>query len=407
MKKEEYMSSLSLRLYNLCQRYPFLRYLKALLYFTDAVLLLFIPKPKDKTSRKKKEILIIYNYAFGDGMIWLCAARGLREIYSSQNYNITLICQKGLQSIYENASIFDEVIPYDLTKATFNPKVRFNLYKLLRKKKYDIFLDPIGAGECTTNVFVGRAVVASEKITILDTTLDKILCPKWMREKIYTKIIEVKKKNLSLLEFYSEFIRGLGNKNFKVELLKTQVTNFNLKLPKEYYIVFPSASTMLKRWPITSYAEIIKRIYSKTKLPILFCGTDSDVESISKLKELIGDIPQYDYVNKTSLLEFIEVIKRAKFVVTNDTSTYHIAVVNEVPVAIITGGYTYDRYVEYQFKGCQKYKKPYIIVHKMDCFNCDNNCNKLKSSSNMWPCLEKITVDDAWQKIEEMIDREL
>lgn len=403
MKKEKYISNFSLKLYNLCQRIPFLRYLKVLLYFSDAVLLFFIRKPKYK-KRKKKEVLVIYNYAFGDGVIWLCSGRQLRKLYPKEQYNITLICQKGIHSLYENENIFDKVIPYNLTKATFNLKIRFELFKLLRENFYDLVLDPIGVAECTTNVFMSRALVSKEKITILDQTLESYLCPKWIYNKIYTKVINVNVKNLSLLEFYAEFIRGLGLKNFEVKFDKIKINKFKVELPKEYYIIFPSASTMLKRWPVERYAEIIHRIYKKTKLPILFCGTNSDVNSINELKALVSDVPQYDIVNKTTLLEFIEVVKRAKFVITNDTSTYHIAVTNEVPVTIITGGYTYDRYVKYNFKNMNKYLKPYIVTSELKCFNCDNKCKLLKKNDKIWPCLDKVTIEKAWDTINQMLE---
>ena len=121
---------------------------------------------------------------------------------------------------------------------------------------------------------------------------------------------------------------------------------------------------------------------------------------------MLIDVPYYDIVGKTNLLDFIEVIKRSKFVITNDTSTYHIAVTNQIPVAIITGGYTYDRYVTYNFEGSKNYRRPYIIVKRMKCFNCDNNCKKLRRNSNTWPCLDAITVDDAWKIIKEMINKE-
>ena len=383
-KNEKYSSSISLKLYNLCQRFPFLRKLKVILYFVDFFLLLFIKKPKYE-ERKKKEIFIMYNYAFGDGVIWLCTARELRRIYPKNKYRITLICQKGIHSIYENEGIFDEVIPFPLTKATFNLKTRFELYKVLRKRYYDIVLDPIGVAECTTNVFMSRALVANEKITLLDTTLDDFMCPKWLYKKIYTKVIEIKEKNLSLLEFYAYLIRGIGDANYEVKMDKIKVKNFNVDLPKSYYIVFPSASTRLKRWPVDRYAEIVKRVYKKTKLPLLFCGTSSDIDSINELKELIKDVPQVDIVGKTNLLEFIEVIKKAKFVITNDTSTYHIAVTNEVPVTLISGGYTYDRYCKYDFKNKDKYLRPYLAMSNDDCFNCDNICKYLKSNDSIWP----------------------
>ena len=405
-KKENYQSSFSLKLYNICQKYPIFREFKVILYFVDWFLLLFIKKPK-KTNSKKQKVFIMYNYAFGDGIIFLCSFKHIRKVYPKDKYEISLICQKGLQSIYEEVGAFDNVIPYNLTKSTFNLKERYNLFKLLRKEYYDIVLDPIGVNECTTNVFMSRALCADKKITIIDKTVDKQLCPKWVYKRVYDDIIEVNEKNISLIKYYSLFIKGLGLKDFKVKLEPFNSRKLDIKLPKEYFIVFPSASTLLKRWPIDRYAEIVRRIHKKTKLPLLFCGTKSDLDSINELKELVKDIPQYDVIGKTNLLEFIEVIKRAKFVITNDTSTYHIAVTNEVPVAIITGGYTYNRYVLYDFEGKEKFREPYVIVHKMKCFNCDNRCPTLNEGNGLWPCLNDITVDYAWKIIEEMINKEL
>lgn len=402
-KNEKYSSNFSLKLYNLCQRLPFLRKLKVILYFTDSFLLLFLGKPKKLKSERKK-IIIIYNYAFGDGVIWLCSAKAFRKIYPKDKYEITLICQKGINSLYENEGIFDKVIPFNLTASTFNMKERYKLFKKLREVHYDIVLDPIGVYECTTNIYMSRAIIAKEKISILDVTLENKMCPDWMLNRIYTKIINVNKAKLSLIEYYAEFIRGLGYKEFKVKLEKLLSLKKGLDLPEKYFIVFPSASTLLKRWPVERYVEIAHKIYDKTKLPILLCGTKDDAEIINEFKSKIGDIPIYDFVSRTSLLEFIEVVRMAKLVITNDTSTYHIAVVSEIPVAIVTGGYTYDRYVAYNFENMNKQKKPCIIVHNMDCFNCDNKCCLMKNDTKIWPCLDKITVDYAWKKIEKLIN---
>ena len=349
----------------------------------------------------------MYNYAFGDGIIFLCSFKHIRKIYSRNDYEITLICQNGLESIYKNLNIFDNVVPYDLTKSTFNIKKRYSLFKLLRKQYYDIVLDPIGPNECTTNVFMSRVLCADEKITMIDLSKGKSMCPKWLYNRIYDTVYINKKSNLSLINYYAEFIRDLGIKNFKVKFEHIDSPKLRIKLPKYYYIVFPSASTKLKRWPIERYAEIIKRINAKTNLTLLFCGTKSDYDSIYELKSRIKGIPFVDIVGKTSLMEFISVIKNAQFVITNDTSTYHIAVTNEVPVTIITGGYTYNKYVVYDFEGSDKYKKPYIVVDEMDCFNCDNCCCKLKKEDTLWPCLEKITVNNAWKVIKKMIDENI
>ena len=74
-----------------------------------------------------------------------------------------------------------------------------------------------------------------------------------------------------------------------------------------------------------------------------------------------------------------------------------------MPVSIITGGYTYDGFVTYNFKN-NKYKKPYIITDKRECFNCNSKCKYLKNNQEKWPCLHAVTVDYAWNIVEKMID---
>lgn len=75
----------------------------------------------------------------------------------------------------------------------------------------------------------------------------------------------------------------------------------------------------------------------------------------------------------------------------------------EVPVSIITGGYTYDGFVTYNLKN-NPYKKPYIITDKRECFNCNSNCKYLEKGQDKWPCLHAVTVDYAWKTVEQMIN---
>lgn len=98
-------NSFSMKLYIICQRYPFFRKLKILLYFFDTIILFLIPKIKFLNNSNKKKIFIIYNYAFGDGLIFLNVFKDIRKIYNRNEYEITLMCQKGLEKIYEEQQV--------------------------------------------------------------------------------------------------------------------------------------------------------------------------------------------------------------------------------------------------------------------------------------------------------------
>lgn len=395
-KKNKYLNNTFINFYSLLQKNLNMKKIKIIMYYIDRIILLFVKKPKYIMDHKKR-VLIIFNLALGDGVVFLNAISGLRKLFPKDEYILDLTCQKGLESIYKEIDVFDEIIPINYTKSTINLIERLKSIKLLNKKYYDLLFDPVGANECFTNVLMTRNIYSKKKVGAIIEAYD-VICPKNILKKTYNELKSIKTK--SLIEQYYEFFY----KKYDIDFCKLPMKKNNLHLPKEYYLVFPSASMELKRYPAERYAEIIKKIYHKTELPLVFCGTNVDKYAYQELFRLIPQIPVIDIVGKTSLLEFIDVIDKAKFVITNDTSTYHIAVICETPVAIITGGYTYDRYVTYEFKGCNKFKRPYVIVDKMDCFNCINNCNKITRNDKLWPCLDKIKVDNAWKIIEKMID---
>ncbi|MBE6161610.1 MAG: glycosyltransferase family 9 protein [Firmicutes bacterium] len=397
-----YMNKKFVNFSGVFQKNMLLRNIKGIMYFVDGLMSLFIKKAKYKKDNKKK-VLIVYNIALGDGVIFRCTALHLRELYPKDKYELTLICQKGLNKIYENDNVFDDIITIDYNKSVVNLKERFKNFKVLRNKYYDIVIDPVGISEWTTNIFYTRMALGKEKIGLMDTNLE-IHCSKRKINKIYTKIVELKEKNLSLIEYYAKFFSKLENKKIDVGLEKLNIVPNKLDLPKKYYIIFPAASMKLKRWNIDKYVELSKKIYQKTKMKMVLLGTNSDKETMDIFKQKL-DVPYIDLFNKTSLNDYFDVIANASLVVTNDTSAYHIAVVSEAPVALISGVYTYHRYMLYNFKRMNEFRKPLLIADKRKCMDCYNRCPYLKKDNENWPCLESITVDYAWKEIEKLINK--
>ena len=402
MAKKGYFSGVFTKLNNLVLKNEKIRNLKSMYYYFDGVLLKFIREPKKEPNAKKK-VIIVYNLSLGDGAMFSCALKNIREIYPRDKYEITMACQKGLNKIYEASKLFDKVLSFNFTKATVNLKERNELYKELRKTRYDILLDPIGIEDCSTNVLVSRAICSIEKIGIINHGRT-IKCSKKIYKKVYSKILEVNDSKMHLIDHYFEFFNLLGNFEKEPEFVNLPSEPIKEKIDEKYFIVYPSASTEYKRWPVERFAEITKRIYAKTKITLVVCGTNVDRQTNDELIKLIKDDVKYiDMTGKTSILEYIDLIKKAQFVITNDTGIYHVAVVSEVPVCITAGAYTYDRYLTYKFKSAEKYKKPYIACVKMECANCDNRCVKANELEKTWPCLDQVTVEMAWNQINKMI----
>lgn len=384
-------------------KHKFLNIIKYLYYFNDRIICLFIKK--NKQVYKKKQVLILANLGLGDAMNFLSVSDSYRKLYPKSKYEITFVTSLGLKELFENESNFDYVYSKNFNEITVSLKKRIKFFKFINKKNYDLLIDIMGPTGCSPSFYLIRASRAKEKITLLNKA--NSFCPKFMVKRCFTKIYEIDDDKIANVDYYNKLYNLIKGNTGKYDITyhKTKKYNIHFKIPKNYYIVFPSASADVKKWPLERYSAIIKKIYNKTKLPILFCGTNIDSENVNELINLIGDIPYYNFVGDTSVLEFIELIKRAKFILTNDTSAYHIAISEEVPTAIITGGYTYYGFVLYEFYN-NKYKEPYIIVDKRNCFNCKSHCQYI-GKKNIWPCLDAINVEYAWNIIDKMIDKEL
>ena len=404
MKNNNYISNVFIKILGRTQKSQFMKKMKLLYYYIDSILLIGLKNEKSIVNTKKK-VLIIYNIALGDGVVFRCTVLHLNKLFPKKDYEIHLACQNGLNYLYDSDNIFDRIIPIDFNKSTVNLKIRRENFKKLRETYYDIVIDPVGISEWTTNIFYSRAVYGKEKIGLIDPYISNYCNPKLIN-KIYNKIIKLDKPNLSLLEYYSLFFNKLADENNLInvgfEKLNTKLSK--IKLPKKYYIIFPNASLALKRWHLDRYIYLAQKIFEKTQMTLVILGTNADKETMELFKSNLS-VPFIDLFNKTSLNDYIDIIDKASLVVTNDTSAYHISLVEQTPVAIVTGGYTYSRYVLYDFKRKNEFIKPCIIVSNDKCFDCYNRCPYLKKDDTNWPCLEHISDEYAWKKISEYIDK--
>lgn len=373
-----------------------------LMYYVDKMILLNQKKPQ-RSIKEKKQVLIIYNLALGDAIMFLSVIPNLREIFPKEKFELTIACQKGIEPLFENCGAFEVVLPLSFTKATVNLLERKKVINELRKIHYDIVIDPIGCEDCSTNVLMTRMACGVNKIGVLDITLKNQQCSDRVRETVYDKVIKINRSNLHLLEFYAKFFSELEEKLILPQLAQLPRCVLKLDLPESYFITFPLASMSIKRWDLVRFAEVSKRIYEAIKIPLLVCGTQGERAIIDEFLKLVPEVPVCDIVGKTSVMEFCEVIGNATCVLTNDTSAYHIAVAQNRPTMLICGGYTFHRYANY--KNIAFNQLPPLLITRQDksCFDCRNNCKY--TSYSVYPCIEDITVNDAWTLIQEYLKK--
>ncbi len=388
-------------IYSRILKSQFLQSLRIGFYFVDSILIFLcdamnvLHRTQEKKEQQcKKKVLIIFNLALGDSVMFLAAAEAYRTLFPKEDYTITVTCQKQNKELFSDT--FDSVIPLDFVKGCVSLVQRFKNYRILRSDSFDIAIDPVGCADCTTNIFTTKAARASTKIGILDNSIVKYSCPKWIQKSIYSKIYRIEEQNLHRIPFYLKIPEIMTGKSFTPHPYEFPAIETVMDAKEDYFIIFPSASLRAKRWSPEHFARIAERMHSQLNIRLLVCGTEKDKKDIDDFLCLLKkDIPVTNVVGQTSIKDFIEIIGKAKCIVTNDTSVFHIAIAKNVPVFVIAGGFSYGRFTNYEQVQC---RQPVLIFHKRECFNCNNYCTF--SFKDTYPCIDEISVEYAWNIIE-------
>lgn len=385
----------------LLMKIPVLQHLRIIFYFWDKLTLLFIPARKNNLGNRKK-ILFVFPIALGDCIIFLGTVPHIRKLYPPEAYQIELICQDGYSALF--ADYFDSIREFDFHKASVNPVYRFMLYRELREQRYDTIIDPVGCEVCSPNIFLVNAACANHKIGFLPQDIQNRQCPRWLYNRIYTRIYEIDDRHLHKLQFYTDEINQLGNFCFSPQLAEISAFPLTRRLPEDYFIIYPSASIEAKRWPLERFAFIARKIYLKTGFTLVLCGTENDMPVLEKFISIIPEVPVCNMAGITSVAEYIEIVGHAKLLVTNDTSAYHIAVAQKIKVCIIAGGYVYDSFIKYPDNIIAPHMLK-IVCTSRPCFNCNNKCRYkfLKT----YPCILDNTVEDAWNAVLQLLEEEI
>lgn len=388
------------KIWQLLLKVPILQYIRVIFYVFDSIALPFIRRPVREEGRKR--VLIVFPLSLGDAVMMLGAVETLRKELSSDEYEISVICHKPYAELFE--PYVDCVIPTDIRRASVSPKTRVEFLGACRKQYYDLVLDPTGCEECTPGVFAVNAACASRKIGVLSARKKNYQLPEVLRNKVFDEVIHKSEQNVHRVRYYSEVLSEAFGITIAPKLAELPKQN-QLVLPENYIVVFPSASTEIKRWPLESFVEITERIIEKEKSQVVVCGTEMDSSIVNQFVELLEkNIQVTNLVEKTTIPGLIEVISKANLVFTNDTSVYHIAVASGCKTCCVTGDYVHDMFIDYEKELLVSKDRVRAVMPDWDCKNCENNCTKVRGET--YPCVLANSVEQVWNNVNSLLEGE-
>lgn len=347
--------------------------------------------PKSKTGRN--ELLLVRLDLIGDFIIWLDAAKEFKHLYPVKR--IVLYANAVWAPLAEQLAYWEEVISVDVNRLRFDNIYRFKLLCEVHSRGFDIAIQPTYSREYVSDLII-RASNARQRIGHQGDTNNispenKVITDTWYTDLAPQAIFPEVELNIN-----AELIRFLGNKEYKS---RTPQLDIQIELPSEFkidseYCVFvPGASWGPKMWPVINFAELASKISKSSDLKIILCGSQSERNICNQVADLSG-VATINLSGQTTLVQMIEIIRRASLVVANDSASLHIAAATRTHSVCVLGGGHFGRFLPYQseFKESDHFL-PVVVFHPMDCYGCRWRCKYPLSPYEAVPCISSINVD--------------
>lgn len=326
--------------------------------------------------------------AIGDFFIMLSALKPFLQNGILKESQIKIVCDSQFVDLGKSILLESEFFGIDKKLFQSNHQYRMTVKDHLEMESFSKIVNLVFSRDKFSDLLI-KWIPSKEKAGFRGDLAKQKRILDLIGQGFYSHLIETKTN--------SEFIHLYQLLAFVTKEPTLSKTKFQ-KLTSNQIVVFPGASWFGKAWPIENFAEIVKKLILETNFEIVICGGAQE----SKIAQLISSIHPTrieDLTGKTSLIELVEIIRKAKFVLTNDTSAAHIAEYLDTKALAIVGGGHSARFLPYT-KGENNCE---AIMNKMDCFGCHWNCI-YKHGGNAVPCISSISVKDVWSKVKARVD---
>ena len=331
-------------------------------------------------------------------ILWLDAARGLRELYPSPAHRIVLLASAAVASLVRSQPHFDEVWELDRDRFAKSPRYRWGMLRMIAEEGFSLALNPAGWQDYYVADSIIGACGAPERVgwsRRLDPLARGDRAMRWWRARNYTRLLPRSVEPGHILRLNAQMLHALGHRDFvprTPRLILDQMAR-TIAASSPYYVICPGAGSPMRRWPVERFAELAKNIFAATGMHGVVCGSLEEKPLAAKIRELT-DAPLADLTGVLSLEEFARCAADAKLVIANDSGSIHVAAaVGARTLCALAGGHfgwalPYDSSVE------EGGHLPKAIWHQMECFGCRWRCRYELSPQGAPPCITNVTTEE-------------
>ncbi len=383
------------------------RFIKNVLWWTGRLLSGIVPARR----REHRRIVVARLDAIGDFVLFAPSLRALRELYRQDQ--ISLLVDESVAPLAEACPYVDRLRAIDVRRYKRDVLYRFRVLVRIAAGGADVFLNPVYSREH----FSDELALWSRAGTKIAWEPDQSNMSEEERARgarVYTQVVRVDDRGARHeTDRNRHFLAHLGipRDAYRLELWNARGgteaaialwKNHRLELRTVVALV-PGAMHRFKSWEAGNFRILADRLARvRDDLSFVVIGSEAD-EGLVDGKNL-GD-RFIDLCGATRLGDLEAIFRRCALVIGNDTGPLHIAAAAGTPVVALVGGGHYGRFFPYPADLSTPGPLPDVVVHKMDCFDCNWRCIFEVEEGVPYPCVGRIDVETVLEGARSLIAR--
>lgn len=352
-----------------------------------------------KQAQDTADLLLIKVDAIGDFILWQDSLRAYRKKYAGMK--IVLICNSLVYEVALLDPFFTEVWGIDRKRFLFSWKYRYFFVKQLRSITFREVISTTFSREYYYTDRLVKLALGLSKIgydgDLVNITIDQ----KNKSDHYYTKLVTNSLYSSELL-INAHFVKQVCDFQFRPQLpLATCYSSGITLFDNDYFVFSISASYSARAWSVENFAKIVDYVPLEYKIVLLGHGKADCERGDIFLHSVQTPDRVVNLINKTTIVEMIEVIHGSSLVIGNDSSAVHIAAATRVPSICIAPGAHYNRFVPYPEEISEHFYHPRVIVCQMPCFGCNYHC--CFPIVNQLQCIRNVTVSMVVEELNKLL----
>lgn len=335
-----------------------------------------------------KKILVIQTAFIGDAILTLPVFQKLKEKFGS--YQIDVLCIPSTKEIFAASSFVNDIKTIDKKRKQKGLLSLISFARKLKNESYEIVYSP---HRSFRSAIIVKILNPKESYGFSNSNFKyfyKTLV------KYYPAKHEVQ-RNLDLMGFSYE------DDEWKVlpELSansqqKSQIDDFIKKNKiRNFVAVAPGSVWNTKKYPKEYYIDVVNSL--RDKYSIVLIGGKSDVELCDEIKRSCRE-NVFSAAGKFSVIESIELLRKAKLLITNDSAPTHMGMCADIPVLTLYCS-TVSNFGFYPYNT----KSAFLSYDNLDCKPCGIHGFE-KCPMNHFNCGNKLLPEKVIKKVNEMLN---